>query len=109
MAIHWIRAAWQCDGCGKDFVVAIDPATKIPEGWDLVEVARDAIRGGEVVTQTGKHTTTTSGLLGSSSVQHDMNLCPRCTSIADDIGDENYQPTKDEIERALLHSQSEGS
>jgi hypothetical protein len=107
MTLRWLRAAWQCDGCGKDFVVAIDQGRAIPQGWDLMEVARDAIRGGEAVTQTGKHTSHTSGILGSCSVQADMNLCPDCTRVADDIGDDNYSPTKTEIIQALHESSSQ--
>lgn len=110
MTINWLRAGICCDGCGKDFVVALDPATKVSphaleKGWSLFEYAEDAIRAGEVVSikPVGKSgaITTTSGLFETSSIQAGKMLCPRCTSIADGIGDDDYQPTAEEITAAI--------
>src|SRR3546814_9215551 len=42
-----IRAAFECDGCGKPFKVDIEPSTK---NWmrrqDMLSIAENAIRGG---------------------------------------------------------------
>jgi hypothetical protein len=98
--IRWLRACWECDGCGKDFIVEIDTGWKPPAEWDFVDIARDAVAGGSQVTiePLGKHHITTHvGLVDSCSIQHDMMLCKDCTRIADEIGDDNYQPSKDEI------------
>jgi hypothetical protein len=98
--LNWVRACWQCDGCGKNFVVEIDPGWKPPAEWDIDDIAKDAVRGGEVVEMT-KHGTIKFGIVGSSSIQHDMVLCRDCTRIADGIGDDDYRPSKDEILREL--------
>lgn len=92
MSIVAIKAYFDCDGCGKQFGVEMDPARK---AWmrrqSLDSMAEDAIRGG-------------STLAGDScSVQADLHLCPTCTSAADGINaeDENYRPTRDEILRVV--------
>lgn len=42
-----IRATWQCEGCGKDFSVSIEPArTTCPEVPSMWDMALDAVRGG---------------------------------------------------------------
>jgi len=92
MSIVTIKAFFDCDGCGKQFGVEMDPARK---AWmrrqSLDSMAEDAIRGGS----------TLSG--DSCSVQADMHLCTNCTTVADGInlGDENYQPTREEILNAV--------
>src|SRR3546814_18634759 len=47
MSISVIRAAFECDGCGKPFKVDIEPSTK---NWmrrqDMLSIAENAIRGG---------------------------------------------------------------
>jgi hypothetical protein len=90
--LNWIRACWQCDGCGKDFVVDIDSAWKPPSTWDTTKMAEDAVRHGHVVPQKGGNL-----IVHSSSVQHDLVLCGECTNLADGIGDEGHQPTKAQI------------
>jgi hypothetical protein len=90
--LNWIHACWNCDGCGKDFIVDIDSAWKPPTDWDTTKMAEDAVRNGFIVPRKGQP------LIGhSSSVQHDLVLCGECTSIADGIGEEDHQPTRDEI------------
>lgn len=90
MSISVIRASIECDACGSQFRVDVDPATKTA-GADIFFYAEDAIRGGS--TSDGD----------SCSVQADLQLCSSCTTAADGInlGDENYKPTRDEILRAV--------
>lgn len=110
MSIKWLRAGVCCDGCAKTFMVDIELATTVTmfalqHNWSLYEYAEDAIRGGAVVTErpVGKvgKITEISGLAGSSSIQADKQLCPSCTEIVDQIGDDGYLPTADEITKAL--------
>ena len=90
MGISVIRATFDCDGCGKQFSVDIEPSIR---AWkprqEMLEIAEDAVRGG-------------SGSDGGfCSIQGDMHLCGACTRIADTIGDDDYSPTRDEINSAL--------
>jgi len=92
MSISVIRATFDCDGCGKQFRVDIDPAIRAWERrQDMMSIAVDAIRGG----------TTSDG--GWCSVQADMHLCGPCTKVADAIrpDDDDYAPSADEIREAL--------
>lgn len=77
MSVSVIRATIDCDGCGKQFRVEMDPAWRSSENiltlWDHAE---DAVRGGLVIDQPG-----------SCSVQDDLMLCPVCTSEADALCD----------------------
>ena len=84
MSISVIRVTVECDGCGKQFRVDMDPATKTA-GADLYFYAEDFVRGG--MTSDGEF----------CSVQADLQLCGECTSKADSIGDEDYAPTRTEI------------
>lgn len=92
MSISVIRATFDCDGCGKQFRVDIEPSVR---AWkprqDMMSIAEDAIRGG--MTSDGEF----------CSVQSDMHLCGNCTKVADGINPDNddYQPTADEIREAL--------
>lgn len=88
MSIVVIKAYFDCDGCGKQFGVEMDPARKawLPD-QAIGDLAEDAVRGGETLAGD------------SCSVQAEMHLCPDCTTTADSInlGDESYKPTRDEI------------
>ena len=89
MSIMHIKAHFECDGCGKEFFVGMDAADETcPSLPSLVDLAEDTLRGGNPIT----------GECGS--VQHDLHLCGACTRKADDIGDDDYTPTRDEILRA---------
>lgn len=91
-----LKAAIECDGCGTHFVVDMDLGDDLPSGWDLPMLIKDQVRGGHC-THLDKRLDP-----GFCSVQHDMMLCGRCTRIADAIGDDDeYQPTKAEIESAI--------
>lgn len=88
MSIVVIFATFDCDGCGKQFQVEMDPARRAWERrQDVFSIAVDAIRGG----------TARDG--GFCSVQGDLHLCGDCTKVADGIqpDDEDYQPSREEI------------
>jgi hypothetical protein len=92
MAIVTIKAYFDCDGCGKQFGVEMDPAREAwRAGLAIGDLAEDAVRGGQTLAGD------------SCSVQADMHLCPDCTTIADSINlaDESYQPTREEILHAV--------
>lgn len=86
MTITSIRAHFECDACGKRFFVEMDGSDQtnryVPSVHDLAE---ETLRGGNPI----------SGECGS--VQDDLHLCGDCTSIADEIGDEDHKPTRAEI------------
>lgn len=86
MAFKFIKAHFECDGCGKDFYVGMDAADETCEALPSVaDLAEDVLRGGNpIVGECG-------------SVQCDLHLCHDCTSKADAIGDEDYAPTRQEI------------
>jgi hypothetical protein len=92
VSIALIRATFDCDGCGKQFRVDVDPARR---AWKrrqaMMELAEDAVRGG--YTSDGE----------TCSVQADMHLCEACTDVADGIrpDDDDYEPTAAEISAAL--------
>lgn len=89
MSIKHIKAVFECDGCGKEFFVGLDCAEKTrPSLPSLADLAEDTLRGGNPIT----------GECGS--VQVDLHLCCSCTRKADAIGDEDHEPTRDEILRA---------
>lgn len=90
MSIVVIRATFECDGCGTQFRVDMDPAKMRPKGWSLMDEAVDYVRGG--AGSDG----------GMPMVVHDMHLCHACADIAAQVGPEEggYAP-KPQIERAL--------
>lgn len=93
MSIVVIKAFFDCDGCGKQFGVEMDPACKawLPE-QPIGDLAEDAVRGGSTLDGD------------SCSVQADLHLCTKCTTIADGIAfdrDEDYEPTRKEILAAV--------
>ena len=86
MAITSIKAHFECDGCGDRFWLTLDPADATKEVLpSIADIAEDTLRGGNPL----------NGECGS--VQHDLHLCRKCTSKADAIGDEDHQPTRQEI------------
>lgn len=86
MALIDIKANFECDGCGKRFWLTVDAAEETrPALPSIADIAEDTLRGGNPA----------DGECGS--VQHDLHLCRTCTRTADNIGDEDYQPTRREI------------
>lgn len=91
MRVNWVRAEIECDTCGKPFQVKIDEGMLIGNFDDMMEIAEDAVRAGY---------TPHGGIVDMCSMQHDMALCAACTTKVDAIGDEDYEPTRDEIIKA---------
>lgn len=89
MSLSCIRATFDCDGCGHQFQVEMDPAGMRPKGWSLFEEAEDYVRGGV-------------GTEGMPAVVHDMHLCHDCARIAAHVGPEEggYAP-KEQIMEAI--------
>lgn len=86
MAITSIKAHFECDGCGKPFWLTIDAAEETrPALPSIADIAEDTLRGGN------------PGDGECGSVQCDLHLCHACTRKADSIGDEDHQPTRQEI------------
>lgn len=88
MRVNWIRAEIECEGCGKPFQVKFDEGMPLAGYADLIDVAADAVRAGY---------TPHGGIVDTCSMQHDMPLCPACTRKTNAIGDDDYQPTREEI------------
>lgn len=90
MSIVCIRATFECDGCGCQFRVEMDPATMRPKGWSLMEEAEDYLRG--MCSADG----------GLPAMVHDLHLCDDCHGIAAGVGPDegNYAP-KEQIVAAL--------
>lgn len=82
MSIRCVTAKMECDACGTTFEVRLDPADKAPDS--IADAVDEEIR-----------------TLFEFSIQHDMHLCDSCTKKADAIGDEDYQPTREEILQAV--------
>jgi hypothetical protein len=78
MSLNFIRAHFNCDECGTQFSVSMDPALKPPSAWSLFDCAVDAVRG---TIDYEEHRN--RDILGLSSVQDDKHLCAACTSKAD--------------------------
>ena len=83
MSVIQIRATIECEGCGTEFSVEIDTASNLPDGWDLCDLAKDAVRGSVGYEHRLKSS-------GCSSVQDDKMLCGSCT----DLADKNYQQAR---------------
>jgi len=89
-----VKARIQCDGCGTNFIVELDPEKMRPKGWSLSDEAVDAVRGGTYeVPRGGCHVS------GQCSVQGELQLCAGCTKIVDEHTPES--PTKEQIRDAL--------
>jgi hypothetical protein len=80
MSIAWIHARMICDDCGRWFEVDIDTGADVLEGWDLVDVAVDATRGGHVLDYQGHKQ---GDIMRSCSVQDGRVLCGDCTASED--------------------------
>ena len=92
MSIVCVKATFECDGCGCQFKVEMDPAKMRPKGMTLMEEAEDYCRGG-------------CGDSGMPAVVHDMHLCHDCAGVAARVGPEEggYAP-KDQIVAALAQA-----
>ena len=78
MSVIKIRAYIECDECGAQFSVGMDPADKPNKDWTLWDMAEDAVRGSvEYEDKSWRY-----GLV--SSVQDGKMLCKDCTTKADE-------------------------
>jgi hypothetical protein len=84
VSVRGIRASVECDACGEPFHVDLDPAMEI-NGASLMDAAEQEIADDFAL----------------SSVQDGLHLCQKCTKVADRIGPEDHQPTRDEILEAV--------
>lgn len=89
MTLSSIRVHFRCDGCVGAMTFDMDPAEAIPKGASLHDMAMDCARAG----------TPREG--GMSSVQSDMCLCGKCTTIVDAYVTEDRNATADEVNAAL--------
>ena len=70
-----IKAKFECDDCGTEFFVPLDPVSTCPPGWSMFDMAVDSIRGG-----LGYEDATDDLPVGSGSVEDDdRHYCNRCT------------------------------
>lgn len=79
MSVLKVEAAIECEGCGHHFKVDVDTGGSIPEGWDLMDVIKDSVRGGHIV----------DSMESCCSVQNDKMLCAVCTGLEDERGEED--------------------
>jgi hypothetical protein len=78
MSLNFLKAHFNCDGCGTQFSVGLDPALQPPSGWSLFDCAVDAVRGTVDYEEARNRDS-----IGLSSVQDDKHLCATCTAKAD--------------------------
>lgn len=89
MALRHVKATFECDGCGADFIIVMDNADKPELNETLFEVAVDRVRGGLCED-------------GFCSVQDDMHLCATCTQRVDEAyPKDDYTPSQDQIKEVL--------
>jgi hypothetical protein len=89
MSVLQVEAAIECEGCGAHFRVKVETGGNIPRGWDMMDVVKNAVRGGHTITPKGQ----VVDLAASCSVQDDKMLCPKCTRETDA---ENTEEDEDE-------------
>lgn len=79
MTLKNVVAHFECDHCRKDFRVEMERGDAIPEGWDLDDLAVDAVRGGSLYIAPREPVTFESPSV-SEAGEH---LCPACTEKED--------------------------
>lgn len=84
--VERVQAQIQCEGCGNHFHLRLDPGRDWPAGWDMIAMIKETLLNGSI--------------LASPSYQADMVLCVSCTNAVDKIGDDDHEPTREEILRA---------
>lgn len=84
MSVIKIRAYIECDECGAQFSVGMDPTDKPNKDWSLWDMAEDAVRGSvEYEDKLWQY-----GLV--SSVQNGKMLCKDCTTKADGESEDKF-------------------
>ncbi|APT31893.1 hypothetical protein MCBMB27_02602 [Methylobacterium phyllosphaerae] len=79
MTLKHVLAHFECDRCRKDFRVVMERGDPIPNGWDLDDLAADAVRGGELYIAPREVVTFDS----PSVTEAGEHLCPACTDVDD--------------------------
>lgn len=82
MPLQRVVAFWECDQCGTEFSVELDPARVPPRKWSVFELAEDAARGAccyECKEDKGRY---------GSAVRGGLVLCGSCAREFDDKEDE---------------------
>jgi hypothetical protein len=94
VSIICVRATFECDGCGGQFRIEMDPASMRPKGWSLTEEAEDFLRG--MCGADG----------GMPAMVHDMHLCDDCAGVAASCGpdDQEGYSSKEVIQEALART-----
>ncbi|ACL59102.1 hypothetical protein [Methylobacterium nodulans] len=82
MTIKNVIAHVECDRCRKDFTVRMETGDAIPKGWDLMDLATDAVRGGEIYLAP-RETVTFDGCSVAGEGSDLEHLCPACTQAED--------------------------
>ncbi len=75
MSLINIIASFECDLCGVQFKITVDPAVEASDGSSAYDLAEDAVKGSVDYEQIGDDI-----LLGICSVQHGKHLCDACTT-----------------------------
>lgn len=76
MGVVKLVSVTECDECGCQMHHVMDRGADIPDGWDLDELAQDAVRGGDPERINGRLVDYSAG---ATSVQDGKILCPSCT------------------------------
>lgn len=88
MSLRNLRAHFECDSCGCEFRVEVDPATPSRKDRTFFDIAVDEVRGGLCeVTAAASHMRWAN--VGMCSVQEGKHLCPSCTRKADEQEEDN--------------------
>jgi hypothetical protein len=113
MSLMHIRAQFQCDGCGRAFLVEMDPGNKVTPDWTLFEHAEDFLRGAGYLQYVDEKR---SGLRESgpyasllTSIQSGHHLCPSCTFKVDEFVNADCDATPEQIKQALAQNTFENA
>jgi hypothetical protein len=87
MSVRLVKATIECDACGELFKVDLDPAEKVDSQTTIMDRIEEAIKDDFLI----------------SSIIDDLQLCQKCTKVADNIkpDDDEYRPTRDEVLEAI--------
>ncbi|MGI9296389.1 MAG: hypothetical protein ACR2QC_00650 [Gammaproteobacteria bacterium] len=96
ITIKWIRAAIECDGCGKEFQVELDPSRPSIPNKAMCDAVEVAVADGDIL----------GGGISGCSKQAGLALCSKCTARITEIGDVDYLPTDKEIIEVLDMAQT---
>lgn len=96
MPVLSIKASVECEGCGGQFRVELDAADDRPKDWTWFDLVKDTVRGGNSCENLEG-----GAILGFSSVQADLMLCPECTRKVDEFVPEDRDASAEEVKEAI--------